>query len=360
MAIKYKKITAIAAVTVLLLTGCMSKDVGNSGSPTMENSVEKKYKAAIDSYLKEIPAKQPKTSESADSQKKIVDNMVQLYNQKGSSREIKLLYDNGIDKLSADQADKFTFYAVAALVGNSNNDYIYVEKYNTDTEFIEKFTKEAKSVNNKYSKLNNVVEKIQEPEIKDVVLSAKSQGYYVAWSEGMFYYKVDFTEFAKYRLYFSKPMASLIETMAFESMDPLASDAAFVVSLDTLAARTYEIEKLLNNYKGTKYEKYLAIKYKDYMTMLFFGVNNTPNFNYNTGKINDNALAMFKEIQTIDGMFTSELVKKFNSAVDANGGKLDNSVREKAGDILKEIDTKYGFTESDIGEYRQWQMGDIK
>lgn len=361
---RYLKIIAALAALAISLAGCMNtgqktSPSGDGSGTAAANGTEKMYRATIDGYLNELLAEPKGIEASLEVQTKYVEKMVQLYNQNGASKDIHTLYVEGISKLSTTQADKFTVYAIAGLMRNSAIDYTNIEKYSNNPEFFEKFRKEAAAVNLKYVILNKNLENIKDPEVKKIVQDAKNQGYFVTSSEGMLYYQVDFTEFARYRKNNTQPMASLIESMAIDSLDPLTSDAAFIVNGANLAARTYAIEKMLKDYNGTQYEKYLAVRFKDHMTMIFFGVNNTPNFSYETNLINENVLPLFKDIQNLDGTFMEKLVTEFRTLLEASGCKLDDSTREKAKDILKTINVKYGLTEKNETDYRQWMAGNL-
>lgn len=361
---KYKLYLIVTLTTLIVLgialTGCSSsrkKTAPSNEDPKAVSETEKMYIAIIDGYLNKIPAEQPGTLASAEDQATLVKKMVNLYKQNASSQDLNALYIDGITKLSPNQADKFTAYAIAGMERNSFNDYSTIEKYSNDPDFFARFTGEAQSVDNKYVTFNQQTENIKDPGVKGIVQNAKNQGYYVASAEGMLYYLVDFTQFAKYRQYNTKPMASLLETLAIDCLDPMTSDAAFIVNGDTLAARTYGIEKMLTDYKGSLYEQFLAVRFKEHINMLFFGVNNTPNFSYETNIINEKIPPLFKNIETLDGTFMAQLVKEFSTLVKANQGKLDDVTREKADNILKAIDVKYGLTEKIEMDYGQWISG---
>jgi len=361
---RMRRVTAIVAIACIIFAGAGCAQIENNNTPTDEDhsppltEIEKMYNATIDGYLNDIPAEQPGAAASSEEQVALVNKMAQLYEQKASSFDLHSLYIQGITKLSPAQADEFTAYAIAGMNRNSFSDYTAVENYASDSEFFERFLNEGKSIGYKYVYFNLETENIKDPEIKELVDNAKKQGYYLDSSEGMLYYSVDFTVFAKYRLYNTQPMASIIETLAIDSLDPMTRDAAFVVSGENLAARTYRIEKLIADYKGTKYEQYLAVRFRDNMGMLFFGVNNTPAFSYETGVINDETLALFKDVQTLDSTLMGKSVKEFMIILDANGYMLDEVTRAKANDILAAIDVKYGLTDQVVSDYRQWMMGE--
>jgi hypothetical protein len=358
----------IVAMLLLSLSGCApageppTSEVETTTPETppvteVVNTTEEMYKAILDDYKSALPSEQTKGAASTEEQSKLVDKMVQLFNQKASTLDLHTLYVTGITQLSPEQADKFTAYAISGMRRNSFEDYTAIEKYSNDREFFDKFMKVAETSGFKYVVLNRDPQSIQDPAVKELVENAKKQGYYVASGEGMLYYLVDFTEFAKYRQYNTPPMASLIETLAIDDLEPMTSDAALMINRNILAARTYGIEKMMSEYQDTRYEQYLAVRFKDHMTMLFYGVNNTPNFSYETNRINEEVIDLFNEIKTIEGSFMAELVKEFMILIEANNGILDDATREKSNALLKKIDDKYGLTERSLTEYGEWMSG---
>jgi hypothetical protein len=349
---------ATTAVTTAETTTAAATTATTATTTAAASSVVKLYQAKIDAYLSELPTDKPGTAAPAADQTTLVTQMTQLYTAKASSKDIYTLYVQGITKLSPENADTFTAYAISGMRRNSFQDYTAIENYASQAGFMDLFYKEAERVNFKYAKLNRDPAAIKDPQIKMMVETAKAQGYYVASSEGMLYYLVDFTVFAKYRNYNTKPLAALIETLAIDTLDPIASDAAFIVDGTTLAARTWNIEKLLANYKGTRFEKYLAVRFKDHMTQLFYGVNNTPTYSYDTRKFSKEALALFKDVRSLDNTLMGKLVMDYTSLVSANSGKLDDATQTKANQILAKIDATYGLTDADQNDFGNWMSGE--
>lgn len=366
-----KKITTYALIALLLfsLSGCapaekppivdveVTPPVNTPDVEVVVNDIEKSYQSILEGYLQALPSEPIGNAAPMDTQNKLVENMIQLFKDKATSKELYAQYVNGIKQLSPAQADKFTAYAISGMRRNSFEDYTAIEKYSNDPKFLENFFKEAEAMDYKYIVLNQNSENIQDPQIKELVETAKSQGYFVSSAEGMLFYLVDFTEFAKYRNYNTRPMASLIETLAIDNLDPMTSDAALIVNGSTMAARTYGIEKMMNDYKGSLYEQYLAVRFKDHMFMLFFGVNNTPTFSYETNRITEEAIDQFKDISTLENTVMGQLVGEFMTVLEANGGIIDDSAREKANQILQKIDEKYGLTDTSMTDFGQWMSG---
>ena len=364
----------------LLLYGCQSKEkqeVNEVPAPIEEaqesqqeenlevpqleveviNVVEKKYEDILATYMSALPIKQSDEPVSTIEQKKWVTDMKSLYDENGTSKAIYNLYKEGIGKLAPEEADLFTAYAISGMRRNSFEDYKAIESHALQPDFFDRFFKEAEQYDYKYIKLAQNVDAIEDDEIKALVLEAKDQGYYLASAEGMLFYLVDFTEFAKNRDYNTEPMRDLLITLAIDTLDPMASDGGFIVDGDIIAARTYGMSKMLEGYEGTLYEKYMAIRFKDHMSMLLIGIDNSPTYNYEDQRLREDNLRIFKEIQTLEDNYMAELVTEFMELVSSNDDILDEAVRTEAYEMLNKIDEKYNLTSEDLSSFGTWMSG---
>ncbi len=324
--------------------------------------VEQAYQDKLAAYLEQLPASEVEIQPVGDTeQADLVKQMARLYAGAADSREIFALYLSGITQLSPASADLFTTYAISGMRRNSFEDYTEIEySYTSDPAFLDRFFAEAEKYDFNWIELNRQVDAITDSKVKALVKGAQEQGYYVASSEGMIYYLVDFTRFAEFRMANTQPMSDLIVTQAIDSLDPMSSDAAFIIDLPTLAARTYGIGQTLEDYKGTRYEKYLASRFRDHLNLLFFGIDNTPNFDYGTGLMTDKARAALADAATLTETLMGQLTTEFLALIDANEGKMDEATREKAWTLLDKVDEFYGLTDEDKGDYGQWMSGNFE
>lgn len=315
------------------------------------------YESKLEAYMKDLPAVAKGTVSDDTTQKKLVDQMVALYDQKAKSTEIRALYIYGIEKLGPEQADHFTAYAVAGLRRNSFEDYTAIEKFSNDQTFMERFFKEGESVDFKFIQFNLKTEAIKDAEIKTLVLAAKEKGYFIASSEGMLYYLVDFTEFAKYRAYNTEAMADLLVTLAIDDLEPMTSDAAIIIDNDTLAARTYGIEKMLKDYKGSLYERYLVVRLKDHLQILFFGTNNSPIFDYENNKITADGRKLFESVASVEGTVMADIASEFLDLLETTDGILTDQMLELSRGLVNMADERYEATEQDMTNFGLWMSG---
>lgn len=335
-----------------------------SPSETSEplSPVEQAYQDKLAAYLEQLPASEVEIQPVGDTeQADLVKQMARLYAGAAESREIFTLYLSGITQLSPASADLFTTYAISGMRRNSFEDYTEIEySYTSDPAFLDRFFAEAEKYDFNWIELNRQVDAITDSKVKALVKGAQEQGYYVASSEGMIYYLVDFTRFAEFRMANTQPMSDLIVTQAIDSLDPMSSDAAFIIDLPTLAARTFGIGQTLEDYKGTRYEKYLASRFRDHLNLLFFGIDNTPNFDYGTGLMTDKARAALADAATLTETLMGQLTTEFLALIEANEGKMDEATREKAWALLDKVDEFYGLTDEDKGDYGQWMSGNFE
>ncbi len=372
--------TLMMIIFLVVLSGCQTTSIAPTETPVTETPVtdpvtpsesvvevpaeipqisktQTQYEGIMNAYIKELPTVDLQNPAAAAIQTKLVEDMVQLFGKGASSKDIHSLYIKGITQLDAKNADKFTAYALSGLRKNSFEDYKQIEKYSNDQAFVQTFFKEAERVDYHYIALNRSVDSVQDSTIQDLIHVANEQGYFIASSEGMLFYLVDFTEFAKYRLYNSPEMAAFIEMQAIDDLDPRTSDAALIIDGNTLAARAYGIEQRLSDFKGTRYEKYMAVMLKYYMLALFFGENNTPMFDYETNRINETSVDLYKNIQTIEGSYIAELIKDYMDILSANDGILDDATREKAMALIDGIYVIYDVDEQTDVDFGQWMSG---
>lgn len=335
-----------------------------SPSETSEplSPVEQAYQDKLAAYLEQLPASEVEIQPVGDTeQADLVKQMARLYAGAAESREIFALYLSGITQLSPASADLFTTYAISGMRRNSFEDYTEIEYgYTSDPAFLDRFFAEAEKYDFNWIELNRKVDAITDSKVKALVKGAQEQGYYVASSEGMIYYLVDFTRFAEFRAANTQPMADLIVTQAIDSLDPMSSDAAFIIDLPTLAARTYGIGQTLEDYKGTRYEKYLASRFRDHLNLLFFGIDNTPNYDYGTGLMTDDAKATLADAATLTETLMGQMTAEFLALIEANNGKMDEAAREKTWALLDKVDEFYGLTDEDKGDYGQWMSGNFE
>lgn len=320
--------------------------------------VEQRYHAIIEGYLQELPAQATGELAKKSEQDDLIAAMKALYDQKANSETIFSLYRQGIVKLSPEAADLFTAYAISGLRRNSFEDYIEIEQnYTKDPAFLEQFFAVAEKYEFNYLQMSRHTADVTDAKVRSLLDRAAAQGYLAVSTEGMVYYGVDFTQFAQFRAYNTPAMANLLISLAIDDLDPMANDGALVISDDLLAARTWNLEQMLKNYQATPYEKFLAVRLRDHIMLVMFGLDNTPNYDYETKQLTDDTQRMFNDITSLKHLQMGQWVAEFADLIEANGGKVEEPVFTQSQTIFDKIDAAFNLTTGDLEAYGQWMSG---
>jgi hypothetical protein len=342
-------------------TAAPNETTTNPGAttPLPINAVEQALIDRLERYREQLPAG-PEAKPAAESrQTQLVNGMVNLYNLEASSREIHSLYLEGIGQLEPERADTFTAYAIASLRRNSFMERVDISRYTKDPLFFDRFLAEGKRVDYHYAEFSRNPEQIKDSDIKAMVLDARDRGYVLAMAEGSIFYVVDFTIMASHRTANTQPMADLLLTLGIDTLDPLASDGAFIVDRETLAARTYQLEQMLGASRAVEATavNYLAVRYADHLTMLLFGIDNTPTFDFASKQLTTEAKTLFNGLATIETSLTAALVRDFLSLVEKAGGRVTDDVYAEMVEKIWSISPLKGMTEAERNAYGDWMSG---
>lgn len=180
-------------------------------------------------------------------------------------------------------------------------------------------------------------DKIENEEVKALLKETENLVYKVETAEGMFFPIIDYGFYKKYSVYVTEEMKDYIAIMAVESDKVPAKDAALVISWDELFERLINQEKFLDEHKDSvKFEEVKSL-HKKYMTFAIYGLNNTPLFDYENNKMNDEAKAAYEKVIAKENKF-SQTLKEYYELIKNNGFKLTEEVksyRDKLADIIK-------------------------
>lgn len=359
-------------IFALALSGCGPKktvDVPTSGVDNGEQVVQpieeteslsdNLYLAELGQYKVLMPQVDKNESQliSEEAQKKTINEMKTLVDKNADTSKIVAAFKKGVVTLSPENATLFADLALSSLQKNVNEASRVLDPYAEDQAFGTAFYKEGERVGGQYGQFTLQPEKIQFETLKKLVLEAKERGYVLSTSEGMFYYLVDYTLFAQYQEFYTKEFAVLIESLAIDSIDPLTSDAAIKVSDRNLAGRTMALEDGLKEKVNSPYQQYIVERYLEHMTMILFGSNNTPSYDYETNRITEERVDFYKEITKSKSSRTSQLLEAYMKLLEGNKGILSDSVRQSSEALLTEIRNEFNAKAQNAEHYYNWLGG---
>lgn len=127
-------------------------------------------------------------------------------------------------------------------------------------------------------------ESITTEETKALYDSLIAGGFKFASSEGMVYPVIDYKVFIeRYGKKITEALSGLYSIKELESDNPMARDAALVISYDELLGRAHSTEQYIQQYKEDPLTlEHATFIYQNYINTMLLGMNNTPIFDYET------------------------------------------------------------------------------
>ncbi|MGG6311598.1 hypothetical protein [Paenibacillus macerans] len=179
------------------------------------------------------------------------------------------------------------------------------------------------------------IRQIRDEAVRGKIESELAGGYKLETAEGSVFPVVDYGALKKYNAALSEKMQGFIALLAMESDSKLASDAALSITWDELAERAVAYERYFDKYAGTpEAEQAKMLYYSRYLRTYLYGLDNTPNFDYETYRLSAEAKASYENtVKAYKGTRTAEAVQEFLDVLEA----ADWQVYSKVGGAQTEI-----------------------
>ncbi|OMF10939.1 hypothetical protein BK131_23190 [Paenibacillus amylolyticus] len=139
--------------------------------------------------------------------------------------------------------------------------------------------------------------------------------------EGSLYPIMNYMAFQKYISYVKPDIKQYINIMAVETSNLAADDGALVIGYQEILNRAMNQERFLNKYPKSNRVKQVNNLMNNYTLYTFYGLNNTPLFDYETNKMTTNAQKGYKAVlqrnSSEDSAFLTKLQKFMDIVTDA-------------------------------------------
>jgi hypothetical protein len=158
---------------------------------------------------------------------------------------------------------------------------------------------------------------------------ASASGYKLETAEGFFFPVVDYASLKPYNTYVSADIKAYIAIKAVESEQPSVKDAGLMIGYQQLVNRALSQEKFIQQYPKSARVNQVKALYNTYKTITFYGVNNTPLFDYESKKMTANAQKGYTLILTWNKVENSPyltLLQKFMKLSAEHNYKLTTEV----------------------------------
>lgn len=175
----------------------------------------------------------------------------------------------------------------------------------------------------------NVISRSSDANLKKLLTQTRDAGYKLETAEGMYYPVINYEKYKVFGNHTTTDIRSYIDIMAMESGQAATKDAALRIGYQQLAGRVLAQEAFLNQYPHSNRTQAIKKLHDLYFFYTFYGTNNTPLFDYDTGKIHPNAKKGYQLVvqRNMDSKSTYiQKLKAFMTLLDQNGDQRTTQV----------------------------------
>lgn len=208
--------------------------------------------------------------------------------------------------------------ANAGLV--SSTDKLLVAKHQTA---LSKIFKQGDSI-------AKVLSRTKDQQLRKLLIHLRDSGYKLHAMEGTIYPIVDYAALKGYKPYINKDIQSYIDIMSVESGKPSVGDAALLISWSEVIDRALAQEAFIQAFPKSNRAQLITMIYNGSMTYLYYGMPNTPLFDYNKKTLDPDARKAFDKAlaQNVSKSRFLQKLKAWSDILKQNGDKLTPQVEK--------------------------------
>lgn len=166
----------------------------------------------------------------------------------------------------------------------------------------------AYHTNDSFTKL---MERTQDSNLRALLKEARDSGYRLVMLEGSLYPIMNYAALVKYSSDITGDISSYINIMMKETKNLPADDGALVIGYQEILLRALSQERFLELHPKSNRTKQVQYLLNSYTLYTFYGLNNTPLFDYDTNKMVANAQrgynGVLQRLASVDSEFLTEL-----------------------------------------------------
>ncbi len=172
-----------------------------------------------------------------------------------------------------------------------------------------------------------LMSRTKDTSLRALLQQARDSGYRLVMLEGSLYPIMNYMAFQKYISYVKPDIKQYINIMGVETSNLATDDGALVVGYQEILNRALNQERFLNEYPKSNRVKQVENLMNNYTLYTFYGLNNTPLFDYETNKMTANAQKGYKAVlqrsNSEDSAFLAKLDKFMDIVTEAKFEKTN-------------------------------------
>jgi len=304
---------ALFLLSLIFVVGCQ-----DSGSGTTKGSVSNATSASDTSA-------QGSQVDSEASQDQIRTSFEALLKNPGNEVAALEQMRQDISKLSPDNADQMilSFEAYQDTAISNLPDISLTKLIQTSTE--EPYNAERL----------NTPSSIENTDLKNALQDFLDRGYKIITPEGIYQAVIDYDAYQFAEKSVTPDIAAYIKLMSAESENRMLEDGAIMISIDDVFSRMQVSESFISAYQDSVKSDQIKALYNAQIDTYFLGQDNTPAFNYTSGKLNQEFLDSYKKsaLSSTDSPGVKATVE-YLDILKNNGYTLTTEVRNYRDDMM--------------------------
>ncbi|PYE47581.1 hypothetical protein HUB98_20965 [Paenibacillus barcinonensis] len=149
--------------------------------------------------------------------------------------------------------------------------------------------------------------------LRNLLQQARDSGYRLTMIEGSLYPIMDYAAFDKYTAYVNKDIKQYIQIMEVETSNISTEDGGLMIGYQEMLNRALNQEQFLNDYPKSNRKQQVQMLMNEYTFYTFYGLDNTPLFDYDTNVMDANAQKGYKAVLQRNSSKNSAFLKKLNA-----------------------------------------------
>ncbi|WP_434748056.1 hypothetical protein [Paenibacillus amylolyticus] len=161
-----------------------------------------------------------------------------------------------------------------------------------------------------------LMSRTKDTSLRSLLQQARDSGYRLVTIEGSLYPIMNYAAFEKYTSYVNKDIKQYIRIMAVETSNISTEDGGLMIGYQDMLNRALNQEQFLNDYPNSNRKQRVQMLMNEYTLYTFYGLDNTPLFDYDTNIMAENAQKGYKAVLQRNASEDSAFLKKLNEFMD--------------------------------------------
>ncbi|MFD2614335.1 hypothetical protein [Paenibacillus gansuensis] len=185
--------------------------------------------------------------------------------------------------------------------------------------------KYQKAINQAYKpgySFTQVAAGVKDANLRTILKELAAAGYRLETAEGFYFPVVDYPALEKFKPYVSADIQAYLTIMSVETKKVPAKDGALMIGYQELVNRALSMERFVAAYPASHRTAKIKNMFANYKIFTFYGLNNTPLFDYSTNVMAPNAQKGYNLIlgynQNTQSKYLNLLEKFMKLAADQN------------------------------------------